>query len=158
MKDPYINELNTVFNGIYDSILRLESQLLLESGQNLSISELHILESIWLRSADGCSISDLAQEHLVTLPSMTNAIKKLEKKDFVTKARSETDGRVVYVALSETGEKINSMHQYFHERMIRAFIRGVDEKEKPILLSALKNMSTFIKHQLEISESKTVKL
>ena len=88
----------------------------------------------------------------MTLPSMTIAIKKLEKKGYVVKRRSETDGRVVCVELTRIGEKVNSMHRYFHEHMIRAFITGVDEEQTPVLLSALKNMANFIKHQLELSE------
>lgn len=152
MLDAYASELNSTFNGIYDSIQRLEEQLLFQSGQQLSISELHILETVWQRRPSGCSISDIAQEHQVTLPSMTIAIKKLEKKGYVVKRRSETDGRVVCVELTRIGEKVNSMHRYFHEHMIRAFIKGVDEEQKPVLLSALKNMANFIKHQLELSE------
>ena len=152
MLDAYASELNSIFNGIYDSIQRLEEQLLSQSGQQLSISELHIIETVWQHRLSGCSISDIAQEHQVTLPSMTIAIKKLEKKGYVVKRRSDTDGRVVYVVLTRMGEKVNSMHRYFHEHMIRAFIKGVDEEQKPVLLSALKNMASFIKHQLELSE------
>ena len=152
MLDAYASELNSTFNGIYDSVQRLEEQLLSQSGQQLSISELHIIETVWQHREFGCSISDIAQEHQVTLPSMTIAIKKLEKKGYVLKRRSDTDGRVVYVVLTRMGEKVNSMHRYFHEHMIRAFIKGVDEEQKPVLLSALKNMASFIKHQLELSE------
>ena len=154
MLDAYASELNSIFNGIYESIQRLEEQLLSQSGQQLSISELHIIETVWQRRAEGCSISDIAQEHDVTLPSMTIAVKKLEKKDYVSKRRSETDGRVVYVELTRKGEKVNSMHRYFHEHMIRAFIKGVDEEQKPVLLSALTNMANFIKRQLELSAHK----
>ena len=139
-------------NGIYDSIRRLEEQLLSQSGQQLSISELHILETVWQRRLSGCSISDIAQEHQVTLPSMTIAVKKLEKKGYVVKRRSDTDGRVVYVELTRMGEKVNSMHRYFHEHLIRAFIKDVDAEQRPVLLSALHNMTSFIKHQLELSE------
>ena len=67
MLDAYASELNSIFNGIYDSIQRLEEQLLSQSGQQLSISELHIIETVWRYRSSGCSISDIAQEHQVTL-------------------------------------------------------------------------------------------
>ena len=60
----------------------------------------------------------------------------------------------MYVELTRKGEKVNSMHRYFHEHMIRAFIKGVDEEQKPVLLSALTNMANFIKRQLELSAHK----
>ncbi len=87
---------------------------------------------------------------------MTIAVKKLEKKGYVVKRRSDTDGRVVYVKLTRMGEKVNSMHRYFHEHMIRAFIKGVDEEQKPVLLSALRNMASFINRQLELSEHRAI--
>lgn len=157
MLDSFASGLNETFIGIYDTLVRLEEQLLSQSGQPLSISELHIIETIWLNRNKGCSISDIALIHQVTLPSMTIAVKKLENKGYVIKKRSETDGRVVYTELTRMGEKANSMHKYFHERMVRAFLRDIPEADKPVLLDALKNMESFIKRQLEIAAQNQLK-
>lgn len=154
MLDAYAAQLNETIIDIYDSVMQLEETMLRHSGQNVSITELHILETVWRLCSQGCSISDIAQEHHVTLPSMTIAIKKLEKKGLVKKTRSDSDGRVVYVVLTRMGEKINSMHRYFHEHMVRSFLRDVAAEQQPMLLAALQNMQVFLKNQLDSLEKR----
>ncbi len=149
MLDAYSQSLNDVIVSIYDSVVRVETQMLDKSGQDLSISEMHIIEAVW-KSADGaCSISDIAQARQVTLPSMTVAIKRLEKKGFVEKIRSAKDARVVMVTLTRKGERVNSMHRYFHERMVRSFLKNIDTEERSTLLKTLKNMDDFLLEQIE---------
>ena len=151
MLDPYAAQLNHVITSIYDSVAQVEEQMLVKSVPDLSITELHILETVWQRRAEGCSISDIAQVHQVTLPSMTVAVKKLVSKGYVQKMRSGTDGRVVYVALTRQGEKVNAMHRYFHEHMVRSLLRDISEEQRPVLLEALQHMDVFLKQQLEKS-------
>ena len=156
MLDSYASKLNDIVISIYDSVQRVEEQMLSKSVPNLSISELHILETVWKLRVSGCSISDIALEHQVTLPSMTVAVKKLEKKGFIEKLRSETDGRVIYVKLTRMGQKVNAMHRYFHEHMIRSFLRDIDDNQRPVLMSALQNMNDFLHKQLMQSDSNKI--
>jgi DNA-binding MarR family transcriptional regulator len=151
MLEPYAAKLNCVITSIYDSVMQVEEQMLVKSVPDLSIGELHILETVWQRRDMGCSISDIAQAHQVTLPSMTVAVKKLETKGYVQKMRSDTDGRVVYVALTRRGDKVNAMHRYFHEHMVRSVLRDIDETQRPALLAALESMDAYLKQQLEKS-------
>lgn len=149
MLDTYASSLNEIVTDIYNSVSRVESQMLSKSVPDLSISELHIIETIWKLRDSGCSIGDIAATHGVTMPSMTIAIKKLEGKGYVQKTRCDTDGRVVYVVLTRQGGKVNSMHRYFHEHMIRSFLKDVKDEEKPVLMSALQNLDSYLKAQLE---------
>ena len=151
MLDSYASELNDIIISIYDSVQRVEEQMLNRSVPNLSISE-----TVWKLRDRGCSISDIALEHQVTLPSMTVAVKKLEKKGFIEKLRSETDGRVIYVKLTRMGQKVNAMHRYFHEHMIRSFLRDIDDNQRPVLMSALQNMNDFLHKQLMQSDSNKI--
>lgn len=52
-------------------------------------------------------------------PSVTVAINKLVKKGYVKKEKSNTDGRVVYVRLTDKGLRIDKIHQYFHVKMVK---------------------------------------
>ena len=149
MLDAYASLLNETIIRVYDSIMRLEEQMLARSVQNLTISELHILEAIGKMNGDSCSISDLAQARQVSLPSMTVAIQKLAKKGLVEKQRGQRDGRVVQVSLTRTGHKYYTMHAYFHERMVRSLLRNIPEPERPALLQAMQNIDLFLKRQLD---------
>jgi DNA-binding MarR family transcriptional regulator len=111
---------------------------------DLSISELNILETIRKTNSKGCSVSEIARAQNVTLPTITVAIKRLEAKGYVEKVRSQEDGRMVSIRLSRQGEKADAAHRYFHEQMIRAFLKDVGQKDRVVVLSALKNLSAFL--------------
>ena len=147
MLDPYAAHINELLTGIYDSIMNVEEQMLMGSMKDLTICELHIIEAIWKMREQGCSLSDIATAQNVTMPSMTVSIKKLEKKGYVEKRRSETDGRVINVALTRKGEKVNAVHRYFHQQLVRSFLSGISDEQRPMLLHALENMDEFLKRK-----------
>ena len=149
MLDPYADKLNALIISVYDSVNQVEEKMLSQTLPDVSIGELHILETIWNFEDHQCSVSDIAQARQVTVPSMTIAIKKLEKKGYVQKARSSQDGRVVRVTLTRMGRKVNAMHRYFHEQMIRSFLKGVSEEQKPGLMEAIQNLENFLQRQLQ---------
>ena len=98
--DPYLATLNELFTTTYRSVLKVEEVMLRHlSNGSLTLSEMHMLECIGKRAGDA-AITDIAQELDVTPPSVTMAVKRLEKKGFLTKARSEEDGRRVRVRLN----------------------------------------------------------
>ncbi|MGI6175938.1 MAG: MarR family winged helix-turn-helix transcriptional regulator [Christensenellales bacterium] len=144
MLDEYSKLVNTTFNDIYEAIQRVEQQMLKSTKLDLSISELNILETIRKANCKGCSVSEIARAQNVTLPTITVAIKRLEAKGYVEKVRSQEDGRMVSIRLSRQGEKADAAHRYFHEQMIRAFLKDVGQKDRVVVLSALKNLSAFL--------------
>ena len=139
------SEINDAFMQIYNSVHRVEERMLKHSTLDLSISELDMLETVGKAEGNGCTISDIARDNSVTLPTVTVAIKRLEAKGYVEKNRSMEDGRVIYVKLTRKGRKADVAHRYFHERMVRSFIRGVDDGDREMLLVALKNLGGFLK-------------
>ena len=139
------HDINKAFMQIYNSIQMVEEHMLKHSSLDLSISELDLLETVGEYSAKGCTISDIARDNNVTLPTVTVAIKRLEAKGYVTKSRSKQDGRMVYVVQTRLGKKANAAHKYFHERMVRSFIKETTDEERDMLLSALNNLGGFLK-------------
>jgi DNA-binding MarR family transcriptional regulator len=62
----------------FNHILQYEEDLIKHSENiDLSIGEMHLLETVGKNNNNGKTISDLAQAHNVTLPSMTIAVNKL---------------------------------------------------------------------------------
>ena len=150
MFDAYSKQVNDTFNEIYDSIQRVEEQMLSNSKLDLSICELDILESVGKFGEAGCSISEIARDYRATLPTITVAIKRLESKGYVEKVRSSTDGRKVNVVLNRNGKKADAVHRYFHERMVRSFLREVSQEQRPMLLRALQNLAGFLQQMGEV--------
>jgi len=144
------SEINHLLVDIFRSILSVEEQTLRTTRLDLNIGELHILETIGQhcrKDNAGCSMSQIAQDQEITLPSATVAIQKLEKKGFVQKVRSKKDARVVRVTLTRSGRRADAAHRYFHEQMVRSLLREASDEQAPILLSALKNLNEFVHKQ-----------
>ena len=70
--DTFSRELNDLMMDTYRSIGILEEAMLKDLSHGaLSISELHMIEAIGKDMENGRSITDLAQEQNITLPSVT---------------------------------------------------------------------------------------
>lgn len=143
--DRFSIELNELLVGTYRSIVKVEEAMLKSlSRDQLSISEMHMLEGISKGGEDGRTITSLAQEMKITLPSVTMTVKKLEKKGYVTKERDGSDGRMVCVKLSRIGHRAEIAHRYFHRHMIKTITASIPKEEQAVLLRALGNLQTFL--------------
>ena len=72
--DPYLATLNELFTTTYRSVLKVEEVMLRHlSNDSLTISEMHMLESVGKRE-DGVTITDIEQDLEVTPPSVTMAV------------------------------------------------------------------------------------
>lgn len=145
MLDSFEKELNDILVDTFRSILKVEEDTLRSTRVNLSISELHLLEAVGKNREEGRTISDIAQELDVTLPSVTVAINKLLKKGYVQKVKSAGDGRMVLVTLTKLGRKMDNVHRHFHEQMVRKVSAGLSEEEKRVLTRGIVKLDEFFK-------------
>lgn len=147
MLGAFEKELNDLLVDTFRSILKVEEDTLKQSKVDLSISELHLLEAVGKNQEEGRTISEIAQEMDITLPSVTVAINKLSKKGYVQKVRNSQDGRMVFVTLTKQGCKMDHVHRYFHEQMVRKVSAGLSEEEKRILALGIAKLDRFFKEK-----------
>ena len=70
--DPFATELNLLFMHTYRSIHNVEEAMLKSlSNGSLSIGEMHIIECIGRGGKNGASITAIAQDMEISLPSAT---------------------------------------------------------------------------------------
>jgi len=152
--DPFSAQLNDMLVNTYRSVLAIEEAMLVSlSGDNLSISEMHMIEAVSDGGPDGRTVSDIAQALSISPPSVTMMVKRLEKKGFVVKSKCEKDGRRTYVHLSELGRRADISHRYFHRQMVRAVGRSIPEEEKAALLHGLTALNEFFRQRaLELTQ------
>ncbi|NLC16863.1 MAG: MarR family transcriptional regulator [Clostridiales bacterium] len=149
MMDSFEQELNKLLVDTYRSILKVEESTIKSSRiLNLSINEMHMLESI-AKNEKGVTISDIAQDLDITLPSVTVAINKLQRKGYVQKIKNSDDGRKVNVVLTKLGKKVNAVHQYFHEQMTKDISREFTKEEKNILLKGVFKLNEFFNSKIK---------
>lgn len=146
---PLEEQLNDLIVDAYRSILRVEETILKRSDSiDLSINEMHMLEAVGKGKNKPKTIYEIAEDLGITLPSVTVAINKLVKKGYVEKLRGEEDGRIVYVTLTKQGKKIDSVHRYFHESMVRSIISGMSEQEQQVLYQGILKLDLFLKKKI----------
>jgi DNA-binding MarR family transcriptional regulator len=151
--DEFSEKLNNLLVETFNRILKLEEQMLkAHSKMNLSISEFHVIEAVGKGEQKPKTISELAVDLGVTIPSVTNAIKKLEVNGYVQKVKSETDGRSILVSLTRLGKKVDSVHKYFHQKMVTALTKDLNEQEKTSLEQGINRLDKFFKEKLDLEK------
>lgn len=146
------NELNLQLNQLlvetFHTILKFEeSAIKMSDKMDLSMSEIHLLEAIGKQN--GRTVSDIAEDLDITLPSVTVAVKKLIKKKYVVKHKNEKDKRSVTLHLTEAGEQVNRIHSYFHYRLTKAVVNELTEEERKVMLSGIGKLRDFFATKLE---------
>jgi DNA-binding MarR family transcriptional regulator len=153
--DAFSAQLNEILVDTFRCILKVEERAIRNSVKvDLSISEMHLIESVGKKGSPGSTIGDIAGDLSITPPSVTVAINKLMKKGYVRKVRSENDGRVVHVMLTALGKRIDAVHRYFHESMVRSVTRELSEEEKDAMFKGIKKLNAFFKKKLVSLEDK----
>lgn len=136
----------TLINGLlvqlFNDVIQIEEQSLRNGVlSDLSMTEIHTIEAIGMY--DEKTMSEVAQTLKITVSTLTTAINKLIKKEYVERKRIEEDRRVVLIKLTKKGKLAFRLHERFHREMVNNAIEGLDLKEEEILISALNKIKNF---------------
>jgi DNA-binding MarR family transcriptional regulator len=141
MKDNN-KELNDFFVNCFYSILKNEENTMTDYADNLSISEVHLIEAISrTKDNNGTNVSKHLQ---ITLGSLTVAASTLINKGYIIKKRDENDKRISRLYLTEKGKYINEKHNDYHNNMINGILENISDKECEALINALKKINKFM--------------
>ncbi len=141
--------INELLVQLFNDVLQIEESSL-KNGEisDLSITEIHTIEAIGMYTEK--TMSEVAQSLKITVGTLTTAINKLIKKQYVERKRIEEDRRVVLIKLTKRGKLAYRLHEKFHKDMINTAIEGLDEKEEKILISSLSKLNDFFKQKYEL--------
>lgn len=141
--------INELLVQLFNDVLQIEESSL-KNGEisDLSITEIHTIEAIGMYTEK--TMSEVAQSLKITVGTLTTAINKLIKKQYVERKRIEEDRRVVLIKLTKRGKLAYRLHEKFHKDMINTAIEGLDDKEEQILISSLGKLNYFFKQKYEL--------
>lgn len=141
--------LNELLVQIFDDILHIEEKTLkLGALSDLSVTEMHTLEAIGMYTER--TMTEVSQDLKITVGTLTTAINKLIKKDYVARKRIEEDRRVVLVQLTKKGKLAFRLHEKFHNDMINATIDGLSDDEEKVLILSLEKLNHFFRNKNEL--------
>ncbi|NLA86822.1 MAG: MarR family transcriptional regulator [Clostridiales bacterium] len=136
--------LNNMLIEVYHNIVRVEEEFLQRNSRiNLTIREMHLIECVGEDREKGKTVSEIAEYLKIARPSVTVAVKKLEKKGYLSKNSCETDGRVVRVTLTREGRKVYAYHKRYHMSMIHEIESEFDESEQELLVRIIAKLNKF---------------
>lgn len=139
-----IAKINELLVEVYNDIMTIEAQALKQGEFNdLSITEIHTIEVIGMYGSK--TMSEIAAKLDITTGTLTTAVDKLIKKNYMERKRSETDRRMVYVNLTHRGKLAYRTHEKFHTDMVKQIVTGFSEKEEEILVNALNKLNIHLK-------------
>ena len=136
--------------GSYDRMYRAVTIMEQCVDENRGTVDLTYKEMMYLYLIDmtpDCTVSKLAETIGVSLPAVTKRINSLEERGFVTRTRSEGDGRVKTIGLSDKGRGIarrmddvfypvlDRVVSRFSEAEVSAFCRVLDALSEDIEVS-----------------------
>lgn len=141
--------MNEMLTAAYRSIVKVEEQMVDSlSGGRLTLGEMHMLESVGRIPGRSATITEIAQDLEITLPSVTTMIKRLERKGYITKDRSSEDGRRVHVVLTNEGRRAEIAHRYVRRRIVRQLTAELSVAEREAILRGLEKMNEFIRRKI----------
>jgi DNA-binding MarR family transcriptional regulator len=139
--NPY-DTFHAVLTRLFNEIMSIEEKAIItEEFKDISNNDMHIIEAIGL--VEPKNMSTVAKQLSITVGTLTTAINNLVKKGYVHRVRSEADRRVVLISLTEKGERAYRHHEKFHQEMIEATLKGLNEEETEVLVRALTNLKDF---------------
>lgn len=143
MKDKFL-KINKILVEIYDDISIIEENSLKRGTfKDLSITEIHTIEAVGLYGSR--TMSEVAAKLDITMGTLTTAIDKLVKKEYVERTRSQIDRRIVNISLTNKGKLAYRIHEKFHLDMVREIMTDFSSDEEEILLSALQKLNNHLK-------------
>ncbi len=106
---------------LFNEIWELEEKAIItEEFKDITNNDMHIIEAIGL--GEESTMSAVARTLGITAGSLTTSMNSLVNKKYVTRQRSETDRRVVYIQLTGKGKKAYEHHKNFHMQMTNALV------------------------------------
>lgn len=139
--------LNAFLVNVFNDVLRLEEASLYKGPcKNISVTEMHVLEAVEKHTKDTPAyMTDVAAALGVTSGTLTVAVKTLEQKGYLTRARAEKDKRRVTVALTAAALPALKAHTAFHEGLVGSVAAHLSAQELDALTAALASLHKHFK-------------
>ncbi len=143
MTEDKHQRLNDIFVKVFNQILSWEEQSFKDMGiTEITLRELHVIEAVYaLLEGRHNRMTEIAKYLAITPGSLTTAVNCLVKKGYLSREQAEFDRRIVFIVPTHKAEKVNSLHQKFHARLIEEITFGIREEDIDVIMGILNNLN-----------------
>ncbi len=148
-KDTYYKKkIKTVMLNTINMVIKTEEAIMRSTSaeNDLSVAEIHTLVAVGRRQPK--TMSDIANELLINVSTLSIAVKKLERKGFVRRLRTSDDRRVVRIELTERGTAALCKHEKFYFDLVEEALCNMDDNEKKQYLKSMEGLMKFFENKL----------
>ena len=121
-----INKVNEILEEFYKLFYKTEDMALKRGIKCLTHTELHLIEAI---GEESLTMNELSERIGITMGTATVAVSKLTEKGFITRIRSNSDRRKVYVSLTDKGSKALTYHNNYHKMIMSSITENIADKD-----------------------------
>lgn len=112
--------INRYYENMYSNLIK-------QNGLDLSVSEIRIIKTLGLNGS--LNFEALADVMGISDSTLSLQVKNLQDRDYITKQKSEIDGRIMYLTLSENGIDINNRLKTYKREIIHKRLEKKTELE-----------------------------
>ena len=140
--------LNQFLVEVFHEILKTEEEELARVCPDLSLRELHLIETVCLAAREDRDnrASAIAAAQRVTAGTLTTVVGQLERKGYVTRQRDAQDRRAVRILPTPKGWQANDRHARFHQEMVAAILDHLTPEEAQVFVKGLGAVARFCRN------------
>lgn len=114
--------------------------MLPELPQGVAPSYIHYLDVIHKleNRKQKVKISDISDALDIPRPGVTRTIKEMESRGYLRKISSDEDGRIIYIAITEEGEKLSDKYDRKYYNELVKYMDGISEEDADCMIRTIK--------------------
>lgn len=125
---------------VFENLIKLKSECSCQIFSECGLSDITLKQVEYLKAIDGyeeVTFSRLAKITRNSKPTITEMINKFVKMECVYRERSQDDGRIFYIRLTEKGRMIARAEESALLQVIEKMVNSLDENELDMLINIL---------------------
>jgi len=131
-----------LFN-VLDNLLRIRNECSCTVFSECGLADMTVKQIAYLKVIDEqgeVTFSRLAEITRNSKPTITEMINRFVRMECVYRKPSPDDGRILYIRLTEKGQKIAQAEQTALRRVIERMMDSLDEREQELLIEILQKV------------------
>ncbi len=125
---------------VFENLIKIKSECSSQIFSECGLSDITLKQIGYLKTIDECgevTFSRLAKITSNSKPTITEMINKFIKMECVCREKSQDDGRIFYIRLTEKGQTIANAEEHALVQVIERIANSLEEKEMDMLIKIL---------------------
>ena len=128
---------------VFENLIKIKSECSCQVFSECGLSDITLKQIGYLKAIDECgevTFSKLAKITSNSKPTITEMINKFVKMECVYREKSQDDGRIFYIRLTEKGQMIAHAEKNALLQVIERMANSLDENEIDMLIKILEKI------------------